>query len=91
MDKNFSVERLIIKNEETSYFDIVCMSLYMNKTGDIIAKLVGNDFEVLEPYEGVREHLLELTKTLEESKSYSYNKLIKRYVLRDSNIKKLGI
>ena len=41
MDKTISIERSVLLNPETGSYDLVQTSLYLTKTGTILAKLTG--------------------------------------------------
>jgi len=90
MDKTISIERSVLLNPETGSYDLVQTSLYLTKTGNILAKLTGKKLEVLQEYESIKEHMKKLMTTLQEYQDYSYRENISTQ-LRNEKLKDLGI
>lgn len=90
MDKTISIERSVLLNPETGSYDLVQTSLYLTKTGNILAKLTGKKLEVLQEYESIKEHMEKLMRTLQEYQNYSYRENISTQ-LRNEKLKDLGI
>lgn len=90
MDKTISIERSVLLNPETGSYDLVQTSLYLTKTGNILAKLTGKKLEVLQEYESIKEHMKKLMTTLQEYQNYSYRENISTQ-LRNEKLKDLGI
>lgn len=99
MVKTISVERSVLLNPETGSYDLVQTSLYLTRTGTILAKLTtgsvnwiidGGKLEVLQEYEPIKEHMRKLMITFNEHQNYSYHENISKQ-LRDEKLKDLGI
>lgn len=95
MVKTISVERSVLLNPETGSYDLVQTSLYLTRTGTILAKLttgstIGGKLEVLKEYEPIKEHMRKLMLTFNEHQNYSYHENISTQ-LREEKLKDLGI